>query len=227
MPRASGANTVPTRPANQASDGHTNQSDVPARTRLIKAGIDLVRHNGYSATSVEQICAAAGVSKGAFFHYFKGKEALAEACMEAWTEGIAQMLAAAPFMAQPSPLERLRGCLDHFISIFEPQGSAASCLIGTTVQECAVSHPQLRQSAERSFSRLGEFLGGLIEEAAQSRGRSLDSMGLARLFISAIQGGIILRKAGAPPDVVPVSLRHVRDYIMGLLLLKVSGPAGG
>jgi TetR/AcrR family transcriptional regulator, transcriptional repressor for nem operon len=43
----------------------------------MEAAFTLVRRKGLSATSVDDICAAAGVSKGAFFHHFKSKDALA------------------------------------------------------------------------------------------------------------------------------------------------------
>ena len=36
----------------------------------------LIRRNGFAATSVDQLCAAAGVTKGGFFHYLVSKEAL-------------------------------------------------------------------------------------------------------------------------------------------------------
>ena len=49
-----------------------------ARDKLIAAAHQEVRRQGYSATTVDQICAAAGVTKGAFFHHFESKEALAE-----------------------------------------------------------------------------------------------------------------------------------------------------
>jgi TetR/AcrR family transcriptional repressor of nem operon len=54
-------------------------SEMPATKRkLVEAGIKLVRAQGYNATTVDDICAAAGVTKGGFFHYFKSKEELAK-----------------------------------------------------------------------------------------------------------------------------------------------------
>ena len=44
-----------------------------ARTRLLDAGMQLLRERGYDATRVEDLCTAAGVTKGAFFHHFASK----------------------------------------------------------------------------------------------------------------------------------------------------------
>jgi TetR/AcrR family transcriptional repressor of nem operon len=42
--------------------------------KLLDAVDHLIRSRGYSAASVEDICAEAGLSKGAFFHHFASKE---------------------------------------------------------------------------------------------------------------------------------------------------------
>jgi AcrR family transcriptional regulator len=50
---------------------------VAARQKLLDATLALIRKKGYSSTSVDELCAQAGVTKGAFFHHFKSKDALA------------------------------------------------------------------------------------------------------------------------------------------------------
>jgi Transcriptional regulator len=46
------------------------------KSRIIKASWNLFYKNGYDNTTVEDIIAASKTSKGTFYHYFKGKEAL-------------------------------------------------------------------------------------------------------------------------------------------------------
>ena len=50
-----------------------------ARVALLDAALSEILARGYSATTVDDLCRAAGVTKGAFFHHFDSKEALAVA----------------------------------------------------------------------------------------------------------------------------------------------------
>lgn len=46
------------------------------RGRIISAAWQLFYQQGYDNTTVEEIIAASGTSKGSFYHYFEGKDAL-------------------------------------------------------------------------------------------------------------------------------------------------------
>ena len=55
------------------------QARPTARTKLLDAALRLIRTKGYAATAIDDLCHAAGVTKGAFFHHFRSKEELAVA----------------------------------------------------------------------------------------------------------------------------------------------------
>lgn len=46
------------------------------KSRIVKAAWNLFHKKGYDQTTVEDIISASKTSKGTFYHYFKGKEAL-------------------------------------------------------------------------------------------------------------------------------------------------------
>ena len=46
------------------------------KSKIVKAAWTLFHKNGYEQTTVDEIIAASKTSKGTFYHYFKGKEAL-------------------------------------------------------------------------------------------------------------------------------------------------------
>ena len=56
------------------------------RQRLLDAAVQVFRRQGYCATTVDDLCAQAQVTKGGFFHHFKGKEAFALAAIDHWNQ---------------------------------------------------------------------------------------------------------------------------------------------
>ena len=57
-----------------------------SRNKLLDAAVTLIRTRGYEATRVDDVCAAAGVTKGSFFHHFKTKEDLAHAAAQRFAD---------------------------------------------------------------------------------------------------------------------------------------------
>ena len=58
-------------------------SEPKTKDKLIEAALRLMLAKGYPATTVDEICASAGVSKGSFYHFFATKEELALAAVQA------------------------------------------------------------------------------------------------------------------------------------------------
>ena len=83
-----------------------------ARLLLLDAARDVIRTSGYAATTVDQICATAGVSKGAFFHHFENKEALGIAAARYWSATTSELFEQAPYQRLADPLDRLIGYVD-------------------------------------------------------------------------------------------------------------------
>ena len=198
------------------------QETVTARERLVQAGTDLFRRRGYTATTVDEICQQAGVTKGAFFHHFASKEALAVECLAAWDGMVAGLEQRAPFQATDDPVKKLCGYLDFFIGLFANPRALRSCLAGTTVQEVADTHPKLREAAQACFVSGQERLEKLLAAAAKASGRRLNVASLARLWMTAMQGSLILYKASQDDSVITESLTQVKHYI----LERLAGPAG-
>ena len=76
-----------------------------SKTRLLNAALDAIRAKGYSATTVDDICHAAGVTKGSFFHHFHTKDDLApSAPPRYWSEMTEGFFAYAPYRRLADPL---------------------------------------------------------------------------------------------------------------------------
>jgi TetR/AcrR family transcriptional repressor of nem operon len=186
-----------------------------SKTRLLDAALYVIRAKGYNATRIEDICDAAGLTKGSFFHHFDSKEALALAAAEYWIEGTGALFASAPYHALPDPLDRLLAYVDFRKSLVLGELPDFTCLVGTMVQEVYDTHPALREACNRSISGHAATLVPDIEEAMRQRSihGSWSGESLALYIQASIQGAFILAKAKHSPDIAAACINHLRRYI--------------
>ena len=62
------------------------QRSEETRAKIMEAAIKLFSTRGYNKASVDDICKEAGISKGAFYHHFKTKQALFLSLLDGWLE---------------------------------------------------------------------------------------------------------------------------------------------
>ena len=65
-----------------------NKNHQERRTEIIQTASSLFQKLGYQNTSVNLIIETLGISKGAFYHYFKSKEQLVDALVEMFVEEV-------------------------------------------------------------------------------------------------------------------------------------------
>lgn len=85
----------------QATPGKRAAQGRATRGQLIEVATRLFAEHGYEGTSIEAVLSAAGVSRGALYHHFAGKEALFEAVVAAVSDQVTVDLG-----------EAVRGCDD-------------------------------------------------------------------------------------------------------------------
>jgi TetR/AcrR family transcriptional repressor of nem operon len=182
---------------------------------LLNAALHVIRAKGYSATRVEDVCEAAGLTKGSFFHHFDSKEALALAAADYWNEITGGVFASAPYRGHADPLDRLLAYVDFRKYILLGDLPDFTCLVGTMVQEVYETHPNLREACNRSISGHAETLIPDIEEAMLQRGMhpNWTAESLALYTQASIQGAFILAKAKHSQAIAAECIDHLHRYL--------------
>jgi len=101
-------------------------------------------HRGYAAASVDAICAAADCTKGAFFHRFPSKQALAVEALAHYRQRTSDALAAAPVLAIADPLERTLAYIEFLAELLLLPDVPNACLIGNLAQETAPANKAIQ-----------------------------------------------------------------------------------
>jgi TetR/AcrR family transcriptional repressor of nem operon len=196
----------------------TPQKDSPAKEKLLEAAQRLMLAKGFVATTVDEICEAAGLTKGSFFHYFDSKDDLGRAVLDRFVSAKAQAMQSAPFVQEPDPLRRVYGYLDFIIEMSGHKGAPSGCLLGNFAQELSDTHPKIRTQCADHFARwTAMFKRDLDEARAKYAPRaSFDTQSLAEHFIAVMEGALILAKAKQDRAQVAGHVQHFKRYVKSL-----------
>lgn len=187
------------------------------RAKLLDAAHELMLSKGYAATSVEDVCRAAQLTKGSFFHYFKNKEELGRQVADEFyhraQEGFAPLVA-----DLKDPLDRIHAYLDVRASLADSPPHLR-CMLGTFVQELFSTHPELRERCAEHLDHHIDWIARDLEEARQlyAPGSTWDARSVSELLQSILQGAMILAKAEQHGGPVLRGVEHFRAYLQTLL----------
>lgn len=198
----------------------TEQKKTPEKkARLIEATVGLMLRQGFAGTSVDEICAEAGVTKGSFFYYFSSKDEICLEAMEAWSCGWHMILDMSGIDEVADPLARIEKLFQVMQGAYLMPGKDPGCMVGTIAQECslpnerfrAVSHEHLERWKVRTARYLAEA------KAAYPPKVDFDPEELAWWLCSFVQGTMLIAKTEVDrTEIVVNNIKHCRAYVMGI-----------
>jgi TetR/AcrR family transcriptional regulator, transcriptional repressor for nem operon len=206
-------------PAAHVAKHRTQPRGLLTRTSLLDAALKVIRSKGYSAATIDDICAAAGVTKGSFFHHFANKEELAIEATRYWNELTGGLFANAAYQQVPDPRERILAYIDFRAQIVQGDLADVTCLLGTMVQETFDSHPAIRAACREGIEGHARTLAPMIAQAKALYAPDADwnAENLALYTQAALQGAFIVAKAQGNSDIAVRFIAHLRHYVQGLL----------
>jgi TetR/AcrR family transcriptional regulator, transcriptional repressor for nem operon len=189
---------------------------VATRRKLLDATTSLVLQRGFHATTVDEICAAADVTKGSFFHHFENKEDIARAAVRAWGE-MGQSLYAEAWKTPGDPLaeiHRLLEIMDAITRQFDP----CVCFVGMLAQETARTNPTLRAACADELATWAEMLRSRLAQARHDRPPAVDfdPAAVGWFLCSLWQGSMLTAKTRQNPDLIRTNLKLARAYVDSL-----------
>jgi TetR/AcrR family transcriptional regulator, transcriptional repressor for nem operon len=186
-----------------------------SKTRFLDAALALVRMKGYAATTIDDVCQRAELTKGSFFHHFKGKEELAVEAARYWSAVTGGLFALAPYTKLSDPLDRVLGYVDFRKAIIQGDVPEFTCFVGTMAQEIHQTNPAIRDACDASIREHAARVEADIALAMRQRGIKPDftPKSLALYTQAVLQGAFILAKAENGQETAKECISHLRRYI--------------
>ena len=195
----------------------------PNRTRIIDAAERLVIDNGFAATSVDQVLREAGTSKGAFFHHFDSKLALARALTERYVAAdIAQLRAGLDATARVTdPGERVLA----FVRFYEDRAdeimsAQSSCLYVAVLTEQELVGNGTAEVITTAIETWRAEIAALLTAAGLD-----DTEALADHVFVTFEGAFLLCRSTGDPTHMRTQLGTLRRLLAGLLASSGAPPA--
>ena len=134
------------------------------RARILDAAFQLFQSQGFNATSVHEITAAARVTGGALHHHFPTKQALGEAVIDESVASAVEDAWLAPVRTAPDARDGILTVFATLADELDAQGSVRGCPVNNLTLELAHANPAFRDRLRRQFDHwrrtIADKLGG-------------------------------------------------------------------
>ena len=197
-----------------------------ARERLIAAAREVIYANSYEAVSIDELCAAAGVNKSSFYHFFSSKKDLVLVALESQWQRIEETFLKPAFADHLPPQEQI---LCFFELVRESQqaqkqrsGHIYGCPIGNLTLEMSTLDEVIRERAVGIFHQWLGYFERMLSEAKEQGivPATLDTALTAQALTAYFEGVLLLAKGHNNPAFIQ-SLR-----IGALALMQYQGAHG-
>jgi TetR/AcrR family transcriptional repressor of nem operon len=175
-----------------------------ARERLLGSARELFHQRGFNAVGVNDICSAAGVNKGSFYHFFPSKQQLALDVVDAYWL-LARQRLESHLLGDEPPLQRLRAfcrsLYDDHRTACATSGVQRGCPLGNLGLEMSTQDPLLRDRVGQAFDAQIGYFERLLRQARQAGdvAADLDPRRTAVSLVALLEGRILLSKVHNDP----------------------------
>lgn len=193
------------------------------RERLTDAAFSEIYASGYTAASLDRILDAAGVTKGALYHHFGSKKALAQAVIAEKVRAMVVDSWLIPLASSADAIDGVQACLNESLERVTPDRVACGCPLNNLAQELSATDDDFREQINEIYEHWRASVADALErgrKAGQVRD-DVDSADLATFVVASVAGIAGFTKSTRDVNVARTSMRVLCSY---LDTLRVSSP---
>jgi TetR/AcrR family transcriptional repressor of nem operon len=174
--------------------GEVTMAQQATQKKIIATAERLILRRGYDGTSLNDVVSAAGVSKGAFFHYFPSKQAVSRNVLEKYAKEQIFAPLEKNMSRAPSVKQGLLDWLQETYNAYAQWKFSGGCLLGNFALELSDKDEEMREQLKAIFLQWENQLAGYLKPLASEGKMKMEPRQFARLLISAYQGATMTAK---------------------------------
>lgn len=163
------------------------QRSEETRAKIMEAAIKLFSIRGYNKASVDDICKEAGISKGAFYHHFKSKQALFLALLDGWLQFVDNAIEATKDKTVPETFMQITQAFPY---VFETAGENLPMFLEFWLQ--ASRDKKIWEASVAPYRRYHKYFTSLIKKGVQEGSFvEMDPELASRMIVSTAMGMLL------------------------------------
>jgi AcrR family transcriptional regulator len=186
------------------------------RTRLVLAAMQLFWAKGYNSTSIADVLQTAKVNSGSLYYFFPGKTDLLAAVLDAYHDGIRQMLLEPAWAGVNDPIEKIFALLARYRRSLADTECFYGCPIGSLALELHEPDPPVRERLAKNFSAWIEAIAECLEQAKARLPADVDRRELAQFVLTTMEGGVMQARTFRDIAYFDAAVRQLRQYFKRL-----------
>ena len=162
-----------------------------AREKIVAAAMELFWLKGYNSTSVADLLSRTQLNSGSLYHVFASKQDVLIGVLEAYRDGIEEMLLAPAWNGVNDPIEKIFALLLLYRTMIVETDCTYGCPIGSLALELHEPDPQVRDLIAANFEEWTKAIEGCLSEAGRRLPPRTDRRALAQFGLTAMEGGVM------------------------------------
>lgn len=161
------------------------------REKIIQAAMELFWLKGYNSTSIADLLSRTQLNSGSLYHVFPSKQDVLIGVLEAYRDGIGEMLLEPAWGQVDDPIEKIFALLNGYRTMILESDCTYGCPIGSLALELHEPDPQVRELLAQNFENWTAAIERCLDAAGKRLPRDTNKPALAQFVLTAMEGGVM------------------------------------
>lgn len=162
-----------------------------AREKIIHAAMELFWLKGYNSTSIADLLSRTQLNSGSLYHVFPSKQDVLIGVLEAYRDGIEEMLLEPAWGKIDDPIEKIFALLNGYRTMIVETECTYGCPIGSLALELHEPDPKVRDLLAENFQNWTDAIERCLDAGGKRLPCGTDKKSLAQFVLTAMEGGVM------------------------------------